>query len=261
MWLDPSEVYSRYWGWGGVYPVGTRWVHGEFWSNSPIQYPLSTCKVFFFKVPINFTPKTLSHSSRVLSQSTHWWDYNIPTEFFFKELTKGSTRGSISPWTLKEHIVMHCQGHSTPIILVPFPLRSSLVTRTLIHWDLFVLRLPAWCINKCFNVSVYPSAVLKLASQQESLSAESVDTESATYLNESWDLMEEWARSQSPTSIPIHQLFPIVDSWLQTGCYPSRPISQLGRVQQVDTSCQSSWVKRKGTTCLGVWWKPWQQRR
>ena len=44
---------------------------------------------------------------------------------------------------------------------------------------------------------------------------ESDDTGSATYLDESTSLMEEWMRSTDPLTVPICQLYPVVDSWLQ----------------------------------------------
>ena len=49
---------------------------------------------------------------------------------------------------------------------------------------------------------------------------ESDDTGSATYLDESTSLMEEWARATDPLTVPIHRLYPVVDSWLQAWPLP-----------------------------------------
>ena len=48
----------------------------------------------------------------------------------------------------------------------------------------------------------------------------SKDTTSATYLNKSVDLMEEWTRGTSPMLVPIHQNYPIVHTWLQNWPLP-----------------------------------------
>ena len=65
-----------------------QWVCCEFFVKEPINIPVSHSlkkpSGFFHKFVQNVPTISLSHSSRVLSKSTHWCDHNIPTEFFSK---------------------------------------------------------------------------------------------------------------------------------------------------------------------------------
>ena len=57
---------------------------------------------------------------------------------------------------------------------------------------------------------------------------ESDDTGSATYLDESTSLMEEWARVTDSLTVPIRRLYPVVDSWLQAWPLPFQACLSAG---------------------------------
>ena len=65
-----------HWGQGGTYPVGTWWVHCEFWKNSPTQCPLDTLWVLFKSTHQSTYQMLCERNPWVLSQftpqSTQW---------------------------------------------------------------------------------------------------------------------------------------------------------------------------------------------
>ena len=88
-WLIPTKyVLNTFKSYPAFCSHFTHWVHGGYFVKVPTKGPsgyfLSKTDGFFHNLLSNVPITNLSHSLRVLSKSTHSYDHNVPSGFFWK---------------------------------------------------------------------------------------------------------------------------------------------------------------------------------